>query len=180
MSPKRLRDDELTSDDRNSPIERQHVDPPLPSPRPPIIGEDEHPSGSHLIPATLFDVKEAKKTAEAVAESKASDAKQEITKYVAAADVKWFVATMAGVAVAAVVLVGWFDARGQTRVDAGVAPVVSDVADVKKRLDHVEVAVQQEALEHARQSVMLEMLTKDRGMVPPPPAPKVLLPDGGQ
>ncbi len=72
------------------------------------------------------------------------------------------------------------DARSQTKVDGGVAPVIADVASLTKRLDHVEVAVQQEALEHARQSVMLEMLTKERGMTPPPPAPKVLLPDGGQ
>lgn len=60
------------------------------------------------------------------------------------------------------------EARGEERI-----------APVEKRLDRVEVTVQQQAVETVRNTTMLEMLVKAQGMTPPPPAPKVTLPDGG-
>lgn len=72
------------------------------------------------------------------------------------------------------------DARSQTKVDGGVAPVIVDVKKLEVRVDRMEVAQQQFAIDQARATVMLENLSKDRGIPVPPPAVKVLLPDGGQ
>lgn len=144
MSPKHVRDDLVTNDDRHSELK-----PPLPSPEPPEA--NGHDTGEFLVAKTELRAVE-----------------KEVTKLVTSGDVKWFVATMASVAVAAVVLVGWLDARAAEKV-----------SPVEKRVEKLEVGQQQLALDGARNTVMLEMLVKERRMEPPPPAPRVVLPDGG-
>lgn len=127
--------------------------PPQASPEPPRPDPDEPITGSFLVPASVKDVK---------------NATTEITRYVASADVKWFLATCGAVAVGAVLLVGWFDARGAEKV-----------APIEKRVEKLEAVVQQQSLEQVRATVMLENLSRDRGLPVPPPAPKAVLPDGG-
>ncbi len=100
---------------------------------------------------------------------KQAETEREVTKHIASADIKWFVATMAAVAVSSVLLVAWFDARGAERQ-----------TPLEKRVEKLETTAQQQALEGVRTTTMLENLSRDRGLPVPPPAPKVLLPDGGQ
>ncbi len=157
------------------------VHPPLASPVVPRDVSGDHGkepiTGSHFIAATMADVKAAKLNAEALAETKTAEAKETLTKYVVASDVKWFVSTMAAVAVGAVLLVGWLDARSQTKVDGGTAPLAARIDKGEARLDRVEGAVQDVKLTVAEIKTMTTMLLRDRGLPVPPPTPR---PDGGR
>lgn len=133
---------------------------PLASPVPPSLGDDPSPSGSHNV-ATIRE-------AVVIADQAAAASKTEITRIISSADVKWFAATMVAVAIGAVLLVGWFDARGAERQ-----------LPLEKRVEKLEAGAQQQALESVRATTMLENLSRERGLPVPPPAPKVLLPDGG-
>lgn len=134
------------------------VPPPQLTPAPYTADRPEEPiTGEHDAIATTAYVK-----------TKQAAASTQITKYIASADLKWFAASMAGAAAVSVLLVGWFDARGAERQ-----------LPLEKRVEKLEATAQQQALEAVRTTTMLENLSRDRGLPVPPPAPKVLLPDGG-
>ncbi len=82
--------------------------------------------------------------------TKQSEATTQITKYVASADVKWFVASMAAVAIASVVLVGWFDGRAAEK-DAGVAKVAADALEEHKKAEAAAMAELKVTVERNRQ-----------------------------
>lgn len=73
------------------------------------------------------------------------------------------------------------DARSQTKVDGGVGPVKSDVAELKQRVGVLETKLQDQALHSARTEQMVEDQSKQmRIPVPPPVPPPLLSPsDGG-
>ena len=117
--------------------------------------------------------------------TKQAESKTEITRYVASADVKWFAASMAAVAVAAVVLVGWFDARAAEK-DAGVARVAADALEEHKkaeaeRMARLEARVEQVRVETAQaardQGQKLDAMLFRFGVPNPAPTPAT---DGGR
>lgn len=132
---------------------------------------NEPVTGDHEAVATHGYVKQRSARAEAVATESLADA------IVAKVRALWAIA-LSTVALTVTVLFG-MDARSQSKVDGGVAPVVADVAELKKEVKEIKARQQQQDLESVRATTMLENLSRDRGLAVPPPAPKVLPPDGG-
>lgn len=127
-------------------------------------GPEEPTTGSHFIPATKADLRESSK---------------ETARIVTSADVKWFLGTIAVIVAGTAATIAWGSTAMDDRVHSGVAPVVAQTAKLDERLTKVETAVQQQALEQVRATVMLENLSRDRGLPVPAPAPRVPMPDGG-
>ncbi len=73
-----------------------------------------------------------------------------VTRHIASADVKWFVASMAATAIAAVLLVGWFDARAQEK-DAGVERRASEALEEHKKSEALAIAELKVTVERNRQ-----------------------------
>lgn len=118
---------------------------------------NEAKSGSHYLPATQHDLRETQRV-------------------IVSGDVRWY---LGGVVTAIAIAFAVFfkmDARAQEKVDAGVAPITDRLDKDEKRIEKVETVVQQLALDGVRQTVMQEMIVRQMGMIPPPPAPKL---DGG-
>lgn len=142
--------------------------PPISSPRPPFIGDDERPSGSHNV-ATIRE-------AVVIADLAIEKQKAEVTKFITTADVKWFVATMASVVVGTVLVLAW----GSAAMDKRIAPVSEQVAENKKSADasisELRGDVREAVRAATRAETIGEMLLKNRGIQPPPKP----LPDGGQ
>lgn len=154
--------------------------PPISSPEPGLDPLDSHPSGSH----NIATIREAVIIADAAAEATAAyvakrEAKKEVTRIVTSADVKWFVATMAGVAVATVATIGWANGAIDGGVAKAIVPIEQRQVRTEARLDKIEPALQQLSLEQARTSVGVDMLLRERGIRPPPPVPPVSS-DGGR
>lgn len=83
-----------------------------------------------------------------------------IVNYVASADLKWFAATMAAVAIASVLLVGWFDARAAEKV-----------APLEKRIEKVEGDNIERDKHMVRVETILEGLARKADVQVPPPVP---------
>jgi len=83
---------------------------------------------------------------------------------------------VASVGLTASVLVG-LDVRAQSKVDAGVVPIVEAQKKLDARVGALEHGQQRAELTAMRQTVMLEQLTEKARLPVPPPA---LLPDGGR
>ncbi len=72
------------------------------------------------------------------------------------------------------------ESRGQTRQDAGLAPVVDRVAKVEARQDRLELGVQEILVRTVRTEIMTELALKDQKIKLPPPVVLPVLPDGGR
>lgn len=73
------------------------------------------------------------------------------------------------------------DARSQTKVDGGVAPVKEEIAELKRRMGAVEAGLQNQALHSARTEQMVEDQSNKMQIPVPPqvPPPAVMLDGGG-
>lgn len=123
---------------------------------------DPHPSGD--LPATRADVREVKKTVEAVIETKGAEAKEETARIVTSGDVKWFVATMVAVAGLSVSVWRASDANAQEKSDK----VEQHLTDYKKvndaRMDRVERSME-------RQDLKTDAILTGLHLANPAPAP---------
>lgn len=145
--------------------------PPVTAPAPFTPDDPNEPvTGDHEAVATHGYVKQRTTRAEAVATESLADA------IVAKVRSLWAIA-LSTVALTVTVLFG-MDARSQSKVDGGVAPVVADIAELKKEVKEIKARQQQQDLESVRATTMLENLSRDRGLAVPSPAPKVAQ-DGG-
>ena len=160
------------------------VPPPVASPTPAIAVDDDDPiTGSHAIPATLGDLKKAKRelTTENLNQA------QVITKMIFSADVKWFVGIIATVVVATATTIAWGQTAIKEKVDSGIHPVQLDLdthkrveaaamADLKADVKEAKADAKEAARSSSRAEVMVEMLLNNRGITPPPKEPL----DGGR
>ena len=144
----------------------------------------------------MADVKEAKKTVEAVAEIKTEATKKEIIRYVASADLKWFAGTVLGAIAAGVLTFAWWDVRAQDKADKVGVTAHIELEDHKKMQATTFAALsqkveqnRQEAAATAReQSMKLDAMLfrfaiPNPSPTPTPPTPALAptpVKDGGQ
>lgn len=147
-----------------------NVPPPKASPATKAEVMDEV-TGEHELPFATHEYVKAKQAeAKKVATDSLADA------IIAKGRALWAIA-LSTVALTATVLFA-LDSRAQSKVDGGVAPVIADVAELKKEVKEIKARQQQQDVEAARSTTMLENLSRERGLPVPPPAPKVVQ-DGG-
>lgn len=145
--------------------------PPKASPKTKAEVTDEV-TGEHELPFATHEYVKAKQAkAEKLATESLADA------IVAKVRSLWAVA-LSTVALTVTVLFG-MDARSQNKVDAGTGPLKDEIAEIKKEMKELKTKQQQAEVDRARDTGMLENLSRERGIPVPPPAPKVAQDGGG-
>src|SRR3990167_7177331 len=87
-------------------------------------------------------------------------AQKQILKIVTSADAKWFVATMASVAVGAVLVVTWGSDAMDRKVDKRGATLQAQITENKKTIDATVAELKAEVKEAVRASTRAEVMTE--------------------
>lgn len=141
---------------------------PLKSPEPPTV-YDEHPSGSH----NIATIREAVVIADAAAEVE----RKAVTRIITSADVKWFVASCAAVAIATGGGLSWGGDKIDGGVKAGVAPLERRVGLLEQNQTATMTEVREMRLD-LREAYKAQRYDRSSPRLekPPPPVPAL---DGG-